>query len=565
MACARPILLAAALLAAPLPARALVPVGGVGRVPAPVHLDGAGIATRRALRAFPVPAAVASAQYAAYRWPLERALGAGVVIVNYTDLDPSTARLDYTGAQWNYDGHGGTDLTLHGFRDMDRGVSVIAAADGVVAYASDESPFDRHCDFAWPDDGNWLWVQSADGTFHSYYHFRSHSRTVRVGDAVNAGQRLGLVGSSGYSTAPHLHFEAGAYDGPGGTYRFRDPFTGAANPLPSLWQSQPAYAGAEPLRMLDMGVFSEASVRGSIFNTTFCDVLEGLPQPAVVGRSSARLAMWFLLQSRAGDSAHVVVRRPNGTPYGEFDLVFAEPVQFGWLWAWFWFAGGVGPADDGTWSLEVWREGALHAERPFVVGEATSFAPRFAPPAGRSFTIDGTVQRDTLRSLPGSPPVTCSLVGGAGFASLDQDSVLRIEPTSPQPTRSAFFQVVMSDAQARRDTAFYHVVDFSKPHESLASAPAVTGTLALAAAPNPFASDVTVRAALPGSGFVRVDVLDLAGRRVRTLAAGETVAGPAAWRWDGRDGAGAAVPPGLYFARIRTATGEATLRLARAH
>lgn len=58
---------------------------------------------------------------------------------------------------------------------------------------------------------------------------------------------------------------------------------------------------------------------------------------------------------------------------------------------------------------------------------------------------------------------------------------------------------------------------------------------------------------LERDAMVTVDIVDAAGRRVRTLARGEPLtAGRHAFEWDGDDATGSRVSPGLYFARSRS-------------
>ena len=47
----------------------------------------------------------------------------------------------------------------------------------------------------------------ANGWRTIYGHLKMNSVVVNVGDIVQPGDTLGVVGSSGCSTAPHLHFE----------------------------------------------------------------------------------------------------------------------------------------------------------------------------------------------------------------------------------------------------------------------------------------------------------------------------------------------------------------------
>ncbi|MBN8867155.1 MAG: M23 family metallopeptidase [Solirubrobacterales bacterium] len=60
--------------------------------------------------------------------------------------------------------------------------------------------------------GNYVVVRSARKRFAFYAHMQPGSARVKVGQRVRAGQILGLLGSTGNSNAPHLHFHM--MDGP---------------------------------------------------------------------------------------------------------------------------------------------------------------------------------------------------------------------------------------------------------------------------------------------------------------------------------------------------------------
>jgi choice-of-anchor B domain-containing protein len=69
--------------------------------------------------------------------------------------------------------------------------------------------------------------------------------------------------------------------------------------------------------------------------------------------------------------------------------------------------------------------------------------------------------------------------------------------------------------------------------------------------PNPARGLVRLALELPRRGAVDVDVIDLAGRRVRALHRGSANAGLLVLRWEGLDEAGQRSPAGVYFVRAR--------------
>ena len=127
-------------------------------------------------------------------------------IVNYVDVNPlPVSYADFDGGPFTYDGHSGIDMTLANFAHMDAGYPVYAALGGTVIAVQDGN-FDRDTAFS-TNPANYVEIDDGNGWETIYYHFMANSIAVKVGETVTSGQVLGLVGSSGDSTDPHLHFE----------------------------------------------------------------------------------------------------------------------------------------------------------------------------------------------------------------------------------------------------------------------------------------------------------------------------------------------------------------------
>ena len=79
--------------------------------------------------------------------------------------------------------------------------------------------------------------------------------------------------------------------------------------------------------------------------------------------------------------------------------------------------------------------------------------------------------------------------------------------------------------------------------------------------PNPCVNGTRIAFSLASAANVRLEVLDAAGRRVRTLARGALPSGGQSVSWDGRSESGSRVPAGVYFVHLATPRGEFRARL----
>jgi len=186
-------------------------------------------------------------------FPVRASAGADVFlpqfIGNFVDLDPAGpgSLRDWSCGTRTYDlnsgyDHAGTDISAgpfpaHGMNQ--RWVDIVAASPGVII-ARNHDADDRNCGgLGSSSAANYVSILQDDGLTAYYWHMARDSLTDQeVGDRVEAGDFLGRVGSSGISTAPHLHFELRHPDIPGFVV---DPYAGACGESTPLWRHQHDY------------------------------------------------------------------------------------------------------------------------------------------------------------------------------------------------------------------------------------------------------------------------------------------------------------------------------------
>jgi murein DD-endopeptidase MepM/ murein hydrolase activator NlpD len=99
--------------------------------------------------------------------------------------------------------------TLNGAADWHNGVDLVGVGTTAVCSVCDGTVLvsqiitdKSNLTWQW---GNYVAVQMNDGTVIYYCHLAS--RSVKKGDKVKKGQRIGIMGNTGYSFGAHLHFE----------------------------------------------------------------------------------------------------------------------------------------------------------------------------------------------------------------------------------------------------------------------------------------------------------------------------------------------------------------------
>lgn len=283
----------------------------------------------------------AQAETPRFAFPVDCKIGETCFIQNYFDLDPGTARLDPGCGRLSYEGHDGTDIRALDIPAMRLGVTVRAAAAGVVKATRDEMAdvSIRETGAAavvGREAGNGVVIDHGQGWETQYSHLALNSIVVVPGESVKAGAPLGRIGLSGQTEFPHVHFTLRKNGVP------LDPFTGATawscgDPTTSLWSEA---------ALRDLGYIPTGPLIAG-FAATAPDpetIRSGQGRLGEVASDPDSLVFWAdIFGVQAGDMQTILIFGPDGAEwFRQVDALAANNVS------WFAFGGGRKPA--GGWT-----------------------------------------------------------------------------------------------------------------------------------------------------------------------------------------------------------------------
>jgi hypothetical protein len=303
-------------------------------------------------------------------------ISAQMVCRIFVDLNPTTQLKDFGCGTRTYDGHKGNDLSLFPFswRLMDaKEVEIIAAAPGTIIGKADGNS-DRSCAMNGAPV-NFVIVRQDDGLDALYWHMKTGSVSTKpVGSRVQAGEVLGLVGSSGNSTGPHLHFELRTQSG-----HTVDPWQGACGTSPKThWRHQPETVHSDIVRIATHADFVPNNSNGC---------LNPDPRYKNVFKAGDTVAGAVYLRDQR-TPVTISFIRPDGTVHYTWTSASAN-YNFSYWYLTMTVSGG----SAGTWKVRG-KLGSKIMEQAFIVGTAPGVTTLSLTrtPASMTIVSGGTVE-----------------------------------------------------------------------------------------------------------------------------------------------------------------------------
>jgi murein DD-endopeptidase MepM/ murein hydrolase activator NlpD len=279
--------------------------------------------------------------------------GRDLFLLNTTDLNPSLGVIqDWDCTGYTYDGHQGHDSVLRSFREQAIGVPVFAVRDGTVVNSHDGEP-DMNTELV-DVPANYVVIDHGGGYYGLYWHFKRGSVAVAPGDKVSEGTQIGLTGSSGYSSGPHLHFESWK-DG-----RWFEPSAGPCRPGDSFWRAQLPF-------VRDFYVSGFVMTDGAVTLFDYRSLfLDNYQRTAIYPTGQRTVGVVLDLHNLPGGSMwHMRVVKPGGEVAVDTVGSWGNPSLYATTWGIFSFRTDLDT--PGVWRYQLDTNDASAVDLPFTV------------------------------------------------------------------------------------------------------------------------------------------------------------------------------------------------------
>jgi len=277
----------------------------------------------------------------AFRFPLDCTYDVDCWTARYMDRGTGRRKQDFQCNAATQDKHKGTDYVIADLASMREGVAVLAAADGTVlrrrdgvedisARGRDRSTFEGiNC-------GNAVILDHGNGWETQYCHLRRGSIRPSGGEAVKAGDVIGMIGLSGETEYPHLHFmvrkdglDLDPYDG--GVFE-QDCNAGDG----SLWAEVPRY---DPMTLLPVYFTAEQPTNDTVWEGGQSELPADSPALILTGRA---------FHASEADKWYFTITAPDGSVFFEDRFMINQDKQF-------YYRFGGKKAPDGGFMPGVWQ------------------------------------------------------------------------------------------------------------------------------------------------------------------------------------------------------------------
>ena len=466
------------------------------------------------------------------------------LILNYVDEDSAfNSVLDYYCSFATYDGHKGTDIIIPTFWHMDEMTTpVLAAANGNVVYTHD-GEFDRQLDLDSTAVANLVAVEYNAGIYGLYGHLKKNSIWVEEGQFVLMGDTLGYVGSSGFSTWPHLHYELLDSD-----MNMIDPWHGECNPEASQWNNQYPFLDEHPTEVKNF-------ISSSYPITSLADLRTAISENAPFRKHVNPGETWWsylmVMSLHKTDTLKWMFYK-NGAYDYQISLVPGDSTNYWPEWLEIyprsdWYQEASFPSGDdchGDWTEKFYINSELIDSLAYVCDNIPNESPNVHPVIFQVM-VDGTITAainsddddgTIIWNSANIPPQhgTFKTFGGyqrnfiytpdPGFSGLDSVQIMAKDDKGATEIGVHYFDV---QYLSLANTTIPNQFEFYQNY------------------PNPFNPTTTIEFSIPQTEFVTIKVYNVVGNEITTLINDELSTGNHSIKWDGSQ-----EPSGVYFVQI---------------